>query len=64
MSDYVKVKILGCGPTGAVLALALAKVGSRVTIFDPQTAEKIISRSRAYAITHSSRRLFQEIELW
>ena len=56
--------ILGAGPTGSLAALALASTGCRVTIHDPQTATDLSSRSRAYAITHSSRRLLERLELW
>ncbi len=56
--------ILGAGPTGSLAALALASTGCRVTIHDPQTAIDLSSRSRAYAITHSSRRLLQRLDLW
>ena len=56
--------ILGAGPTGSLAALALASTGCRVTIHDPQTATDLSSRSRAYAITHSSRRLLQRLDLW
>ena len=38
--------------------------GHRVVVFDPLSAQKLQSRSRAYAITHSSRRLLSRLELW
>ena len=58
------IKILGAGPTGSLMAIALSKVGANVTILDNKPANLIIKRSRAYAITHSTRLLFEKINLW
>ena len=58
------MKILGAGPTGTLLALALARLGNSVTLCDPLTVEELPARSRAYALTHSSRRLLQSLDLW
>ncbi|KZR64294.1 2-octaprenyl-6-methoxyphenol hydroxylase [Prochlorococcus sp. MIT 1306] len=60
----MRVKILGAGPTGSLLALALARLGNSVTLCDPLTVEELPARSRAYALTHSSRRLLQSLDLW
>ncbi len=60
----MNVKVLGAGPTGSIAAIALASLGNEVLICDPLTTERLIGRSRAYAITHSSRRLLQSIHLW
>ena len=59
-----KVRVLGSGPTGAVLALSLAERGVRVILEDPLTISQLCNRSRAYAITHSSKRLFIDIGIW
>ena len=58
------VHILGAGPTGSLAALALAESNQRVVLHDPLPVESLTARSRAYAITHSSRRLLQNLELW
>ena len=58
------VHVLGAGPTGSLSALALADRGYRIVIHDPQSAHSLQSRSRAYAITHSSRRLLECLGLW
>ncbi len=58
------VKIVGSGPTGALLALALSRVGSKVGIYDYTNKQDLLRRSRAYALTHSSRRLLEDIGLW
>merc|ERR1711990_1256970 len=58
------VHVLGAGPTGSLTAFALAQKGYQVVLHDPQTAHNLQSRSRAYAITHSSRRLLDGLGLW
>ena len=54
---HQQFRIVGAGPTGALLALGLAQQGFSVVLRDRLSAELLVSRSRAYAITHSSRRL-------
>ena len=56
--------IVGAGPTGALLALGLAQQGFSVVLQDRLSAELLLARSRAYAITHSSRRLLHDLGLW
>ena len=63
-SGAIKCKVLGAGPTGSLLALALGIRGCQVTLFDPHSASTLCRRSRAYALTHSSRGLLQRLELW
>ena len=45
-------------------ALALADAGWRVQLIDPLPRERLLERSRAYAFTHSSRRLLERLGLW
>ncbi|MEB3362209.1 MAG: FAD-dependent monooxygenase [Synechococcaceae cyanobacterium] len=56
--------VLGAGPTGSLLALALASAGWRVTVQDPLSAERLLARQRAYAFNQSSRRLLRRLGLW
>ncbi len=56
--------IAGAGPTGALLALGLARRQCSVILQDPLSQEQIQARSRAYALTHSSRRLLERLDLW
>ena len=56
--------ILGAGPSGALTALALARLGHSVDLVDPKSLDELTSRSRAYALTHSSRRLLEKLCLW
>ena len=56
--------VRGAGPTGALAALALHHAGWSVTLVDPTNRAQLLERSRAYAFTHSSRRLLQRLGLW
>ena len=63
-SRFTTVHIKGAGPTGSLAALALAKPGYRIVLHDRQSIHELLNRSRAYAITHSSRRLLERLNLW
>ena len=63
-STSPSIQITGAGPTGSLAALALAEQGCFVGLRDLQSASALQSRSRAYAITHSSRRLLCRLGLW
>ena len=58
------IRINGAGPTGSLLALGLSNSGYSIHLYDPLSADQICSRSRAYALTHSSRRLLTRLGLW
>jgi len=60
----LRARVFGAGPTGALAALALAEAGWAVSLCDPFTAEALQARTRAYAFTHSSRRLLERLNLW
>ena len=65
MTGYLApIRINGAGPTGSLLALGLANFGYTVHLYDPLSSDQICSRSRAYALTHSSRRLLTRLGLW
>lgn len=57
-------RIHGAGPTGVLAALALADAGWRVELIDPLAPAQLLERCRAYAFTHSSRRLLERLQLW
>lgn len=59
-----RARVLGAGPTGALAALALAEVGWLVSLVDPLSDLQLRARSRAYALSHSSRLLLQRLGLW
>ena len=58
------MRIHGAGPTGALASLAMADAGWVVDLLDPLAADALSCRSRAYALTQSSRRLLQRLGLW
>ncbi len=64
MKKKTKIKIIGAGPTGSVLAIALSKAGSFVNIFDNKSEQQLSERSRAYALTNSSRQMLDKLGLW
>lgn len=64
MRPSLHALVLGAGPTGSLLALALAAAGWRVTVQDPLSAERLLARQRAYAFNQSSRRLLRRLDLW
>ena len=60
----LSVKVIGAGPSGSLLAIALANINTKVYLFDILDMEKLLSRDRSYAITHSSRRLLEKLGIW
>ena len=64
MPDALLARVLGAGPSGALAALALARAGWQVQLCDPLPAAALLERNRAYAFTHSTRRLWQRLGLW
>ncbi|OUT72713.1 MAG: hypothetical protein CBB79_05880 [Synechococcus sp. TMED19] len=56
--------VRGAGPTGSLAALAMARAGWQVTLYDPSDTAALMGRRRAYAITHSSCQLLQKLGLW
>jgi 2-octaprenyl-6-methoxyphenol hydroxylase len=59
-----RARVLGGGPTGALTAIALAQAGWRVQLTDPLSGAQLQGRSRAYALSHSSRLFLQRLGLW
>ncbi len=64
MKKNIHVKILGAGPSGSLLAIALASLKIKVSLIDILDINQILSRDRTYAITHSSRKLFEKLDIW
>ena len=58
------IKILGSGPTGSLLALNLASKDCNVILIEPLEEKDLLSKDKGYAITQSSRRIFEEFGLW
>ncbi len=66
MNNFGKknIKILGSGPTGSLLAINLASKDCNVTLIEPLEDKDLLSKDKGYAITQSSRRIFEEFGLW
>ena len=60
----MNIAIIGSGPTGSLAAISLASIGCRVDLYERLSDETLINKSRAYAITHSSRKLLDKFKLW
>ncbi len=60
----MNIAIIGSGLTGSLAAISLANVGCRVDLYERLSDEELINRDRTYAITHSSRKIFQKIGIW
>ena len=58
------IKILGSGPTGSLLALSLASKKYKVFLIEPLTDFELLKKDKGYAITQSSRKIFEKIGLW
>ena len=60
----MNIAIIGSGLTGSLAAISLAKAGCRVDLYERLSDEELINRDRTYAITHSSRKIFEKIGIW
>ncbi len=60
----MNIAIIGSGLTGSLAAISLANVGCRVDLYERLSDEELINRDRTYAITHSSRRILQDVGIW
>ncbi len=59
-----KIKILGSGPTGSLLAISLASKDCDITLIDPLSDTSLCAKDKGYAITQSSRKIFENLGLW
>ena len=64
LPNFPTAWVSGAGPTGCLAALALARAGWQVSLQNPASAAALQHRSRAYALTHSSQALLQQLGLW
>ena len=60
----IKIKILGSGPTGSLLALSLASNNCNVFLIEPLSDEELLLKDKGYAITQSSKKIFDDLGLW
>ena len=60
----MNIAIIGSGLTGSLAALSLAKSGCIVDLYERLSDEDLINRERTYAITHSSRKILENLDIW
>ena len=64
MSNRLNFKIVGSGPTGILLSIALSKLDLNIYLTDLLTREQLISQDKTYAITHSSKKILDKFGIW
>ncbi len=64
MKKISNFKIVGSGPTGILLSLALSKLNCNIFLTDLLTKESLINKDKTYAITHSTRKILIKFHLW
>ncbi len=64
MSNKLNFKIVGSGPTGILLSIALSKFDLNIYLTDLLTREQLISQDKTYAITHSTRKILEKFCIW
>ena len=64
MKNKTNFKIIGSGPTGLLLSIALSKFDCNVFLTDLLTRDKLIDKDKTYAITHSTRKILCKFRLW
>ena len=60
----MNIAIIGSGLTGSLAAISLAKAGCIVDLYERLSDDELLKRDRTYAITHSSRKILENIGLW
>ena len=64
MKNKFNFKIVGSGPTGLLLSIALSKFDCNIFLTDLLTRDKLIDKDKTYAITHSTRKILSKFCLW
>jgi len=64
MNDKFNFKIVGSGPTGLLLSIALSKFDCNIFLTDLLTKDRLIDKDKTYAITHSTRKILSKFRLW
>ena len=64
MVNYPNFKIVGSGPTGVLLAIALSNLKLNIFLTDLLSREMLINKDKTYAITHSTRKILEKFSLW
>jgi len=64
MKNNFNFKIVGSGPTGLLLSIALSKFDCYIFLTDLLTKDRLIDKDKTYAITHSTRKILSKFRLW
>ena len=64
MKNKFNFKIVGSGPTGLLLSIALSKFDCNIFLTDLLTKDRLIDKDKTYAITHSTRKILSKFNLW
>ena len=64
MKNKFNFKIVGSGPTGLLLSIALSKFNCNIFLTDLLVRERLIDKDKTYAITHSTRIILSKFGLW
>ena len=64
MNSVKRLIIIGAGPIGSILAIALANSRNKITVYEKRDIKDILKRDRVYAITHSTKTLLTRIGIW
>ena len=64
MKNKFNFKIVGSGPTGLLLSIALSKFDCNIFLTDLLTKDRLIDKDKTYAITHSTRKILSKFRLW
>ncbi len=59
-----RLKIIGAGPVGSLLALSLSNSKNLIKLYDNKSINNIIEQDKTYAITHSTKKLLLDLEIW
>ncbi len=60
----MNIAIIGSGLTGSLAAISLANAGCRVDLYERLSDDELINRDRTYALTHSSRKILENVGIW
>ena len=64
MKNKINFKIVGSGPTGLLLSIALSNLDCNIFLTDLLSRDKLIDKDKTYAITHSTRKILFKFRLW
>ena len=64
MKNRTNFKIVGAGPTGLLLSIALSKFDCNIFLTDLLERNRLIGKDKTYAITHSTRKILSKFRLW